>query len=233
MTRPNYSDLGGSAALTNLTLTGNVGNPDLKPIRAAVFDGSLEWYYAPTALAAVSLFYDDFQSYISYANHPAVYFDQLTNSYQTYTMTEPQNTTGQLQGVELQVQQPLPYNFGVQGNLTFIDSEAATGGRLEGTSRVTYNLVGYYEQKWGSVRLAYTYRSAYFLGYNRGIPESEFGYGQLDMSANLNITPNIALTFDAKNLTDSLVRYYGANTTETVATYDNGSQFYFGIKAKF
>ena len=36
-------------SLTDLTLTGNGGNPNLKPVKAGVYDAALEWYYAPTA----------------------------------------------------------------------------------------------------------------------------------------------------------------------------------------
>ncbi|HEY2659496.1 MAG TPA: TonB-dependent receptor [Caulobacteraceae bacterium] len=233
MSRPDYSDLGGGVALTNLTLTGNKGNPDLKPVKAAVYDASLEWYYQPTSLLAASVFYNDFSSYVSYLTTTGTYFDQQTNSNQLYTLNTPTNIGAELKGVELQLQQPLPYNFGFQTNLTVIDSEAATGGPMIGTSKITYNLVGYYEQKWGSARLAYTYRSSYFIGFDRGTPEHEEGYGQLDASVNINVTPNISLTFDAKNITDTLIKYYAANTTQPRAVYDNGSQYYFGIKAKF
>ena len=56
MSRPDFSALGGTVSLNDLTLTGNGGNPNLKPIKAAVYDAALEWYYAPTSLAAISLF---------------------------------------------------------------------------------------------------------------------------------------------------------------------------------
>ena len=53
--------------------TGNGGNPNLKPVKAAVYDAALEWYYAPTAVAAVSIFYDDLSSYVTYGVHNATY----------------------------------------------------------------------------------------------------------------------------------------------------------------
>ena len=66
MSRPDYSALGAAVSLTDLTLTGNGGNPNLKPVRAGVYDAALEWYYTPTGVAAVSLFYDDLASYVGY-----------------------------------------------------------------------------------------------------------------------------------------------------------------------
>ena len=72
MSRPDYSALGGDGALTDLTLTGNGGNPNLKPVKAAVYDAALEWYYAPTAVAAVSLFYDDLSSYVAFGTSTGI-----------------------------------------------------------------------------------------------------------------------------------------------------------------
>ncbi len=239
MSRPDFSALGGTVSIDDVNLKGNGGNPNLKPVKAAVYDAALEWYYAPTAVAAVSLFYDDFSSYVTFGTTTGVYLDQLRSTqknkldFETYTISEPFNTTGKVEGIELQVQQPLPYNFGVQANFTYVDSEDADGHPLVGTSRVTYNLIGYYENKWLSARLAYTYRSHYFVGLNNATPENEDGNGQLDASVNVDVTPNIALTFDAKNITDGLLKYYALNKTQPRAVYDNGTQLFFGLRAKF
>ena len=239
LSRPDYSALGATVSLTDLTLTGNGGNADLKPVKAAVYSGSLEWYYAPTALAAVSIFYDDLSSYVTFGTHTAVFQDQLLSGqlghpdFETYTITSPQNISGQLRGVELQVQQPLPYNFGFLGNFTYIDGSDAQGHPLVGTSKVTYNVVGYYEIPQFSVRLAYTYRSHYFVGLDRSSQENEAGNGELDASANFNVTKNITFTVDALNITNPLLKYYAANPTQVRAVYDNGTQVYAGIHVKF
>ena len=37
MSRPDYSALGATVSLTDLTLTGSGGNADLKPVKAAVY----------------------------------------------------------------------------------------------------------------------------------------------------------------------------------------------------
>ena len=239
MSRPDYSALGATVSLTDLTLTGNGGNADLKPVKAAVFDGALEWYYGPSAVAAVSIFYDDLSSYVTFGTHQAVFQDQLLSGqlghpdFETYTITSPANISGELKGVELQVQQPLPYHFGVQGNFTYIDGSDAQGHPLVGTSRVTYNVVGYYEIPLFSVRLAYTYRSHYFVGLDRSSQENEAGNGQLDASANFNVTKNITFTIDALNITNPLLKYYAQNPTQVRAVYDNGSQVYAGIHVRF
>ncbi|HEY2480592.1 MAG TPA: TonB-dependent receptor, partial [Caulobacteraceae bacterium] len=233
MSRPDFSSLGGAVSLTDLIQTGSKGNANLKPVKAAVFDAGLEWYYAPTALAAVSIFYDDLSSYVGYTADSETYFDQLTKSYQPYQISFPYNISGELEGVEVQVQQPIGWGFGFQANATYVDGHDASGAPLIGTSKWTGNLVGYYENHGLSVRLAYTYRSHFFVGLDRATPESQDNFGQLDASVAYQITPNIALTVDAINLTDSLLKYYATNPTEIRAVYNNGTQVFAGIKIKF
>ncbi|HEY2706914.1 MAG TPA: TonB-dependent receptor [Caulobacteraceae bacterium] len=238
MSRPDYSALGGTVTLSDLTLTGNGGNPNLRPVQASVFDGALEWYYMPTAVAAVSVFYDDLSSYVTFGNHTQTFEDQFLTGvgapvFKPYVITSPTNTSGQLKGVEFQVQQPLPYNFGFQANFTYVDGEDATGAPLVGTSKITYNIVGYYEVERFNIRLAYTYRSHYLVGLDRSSAENEAGNGELDASANYNLTKNVTLTVDALNITDPLLKYYANNTTQVRAVYENGTQVYAGVHVKF
>jgi iron complex outermembrane receptor protein len=233
MSRPDYSALGGAVSLTDLTLTGNGGNPNLKPIEAAVYDGALEWYYAPTAVMAVSIFHDDLSSYVGYGTNPSVYYSMYYGKNETYVISSPYNVSGELSGFELQVQQPVAYGFGFQANYTYVDGHDVNNSPLVGTSKDTYNLVGYYEQKIVSVRLAYTYRSHYFVGLDRSSAENQADYGTLDGSLNIAVTPNISLTLDALNITNNKLKYYAQNTTQVRAVYDNGTQVFFGIRAKF
>lgn len=238
MSRPDYSALGGTVSLNDLTLTGNGGNPNLKPILAQVYDGALEWYYAPTAVAAVSLFYDNLTSYVTFGNTSGVYLDQFLSKsgspvFMPYEVSSPTNIAGHVDGVELQIQQPVGMGFGFQANGTYVDGQDAHHNALVGTSAITANIVGYYENQWVSARLAYTYRSHYFVGLDRGADETEGDNGSLDASVNVNVTKNVTLSLDALNLTNNLLKYYAANPTQVRAVYDNGTQLYFGVHVKY
>jgi len=233
MSRPDFSALGGTVSLTDTTLTGNGGNPNLRPIKAAVYDAALEYYYAPASIAAVSVFYQDLSSYVSFGVAPATYFSQFYNAFKTYQVSSPINTSGEVKGVEVQVQQSLPYNFGFQANVTYVDSHDADGNPLVGTSKWTANVVGYYEKDWLSARLAYTYRSHFFVGLDRSAAENQDNYGSLDGSLNININKNIALTLDALNITNNKLKYYALNKSQPRAVYDNGSQIFFGIRLRY
>jgi iron complex outermembrane receptor protein len=133
----------------------------------------------------------------------------------------------------LQVQQPVAYGFGFQTNATYVDGHEASGAPMVGTSKWTYNLVGYYEGHGASVRLAYTYRSNFLVGLDRSTAENQDGYGSLDASASYQVTKNVVLTLDALNITNNLLKYYAQNRTQVRALYDNGTQIYAGVRLKF
>jgi iron complex outermembrane receptor protein len=233
MSRPDYSALAGSVALTDLTLTGNGGNPNLKPIRSTNVDLGIDWYFAPTSLVSAHVFYMDLNSYIGYGLHTANYFSMFYNAVKTYTITSPVNTTGRDEGIELAWQQPIAYGFGFQANYTYADGQDASGNPLVGDSKNTFNLTGYYENRWGSARLAYTYRSHFFVGLDRSAAENQDNTGELDASINVKVTPNVTLTADALNLTDPLLKYYAENKNQPRAVYDNGRQFFVGVRVKY
>ena len=84
-----------------------------------------------------------------------------------------------------------------------------------------------------SGRLAYTYRSHFFVGLDRSAAENQDSYGQLDASLNWKVNDNISLTLDGLNLTDGLLKYYALSKTQPRAVYDNGRQVFFGIRLKY
>jgi len=233
MSRPDFSALGGSVSLTDANLTGNGGNPNLKPIKAAVYDTELEYYYGPASLVAVSLFYDDLSSYVTFGTSTAQYYSQFYGKVETYNISSPSNTSGQLKGIEFQIQQPLPHHFGVEFNYTYVDGSETSGAPLVGTSKDTLNAVGYFDNGWLSARLAYTYRSHYYVGLDRSSAENQDNYGSLDASVNFQVTPQISINVDALNLTNNLLKYYAQNTTQVRAVYENGTQVYAGLRFKF
>lgn len=233
MSRPDFSALGGTVSLTDTNFTGSGGNPNLRPIKAKVFDGALEYYYGPGSIVAVSVFHDALDSYVTFGTSTGTYFTQLDNKFHQYLISSPTNTTGELTGIELQLEQPIGWGFGFQANGTYIDGHERSGNPLVGTSKYTYNLVGYYDRGRLSARLAYTYRSHYFVGLDRSSAENQDDYGQLDGSLNFSVTKAIAFTVDALNITNNKLKYYAANKDQPRAVYSNGTQIFFGVRAKF
>ncbi|MDE2135665.1 MAG: TonB-dependent receptor [Alphaproteobacteria bacterium] len=237
MSRPDYSALGGAVSLTDLILTGSGGNPNLKPIKSANYNASYEYYYGPTSMVAVSVFYMDLSSYVGFGTHQGVYLNMLKTGmgapvYSTYNITSPINTSGHDEGVEVQWEQPIYGGFGVQTNFTYADGVDNSGGPLVGDAKVTANLTAYYENEWLSARVAYGYRSKMLIGLDRSTAEYQSPGDRIDASVQFTVTDNISLTFDALNLTNRLLRYT-QGTSEPRAIYDNGRQLYAGIRVKY
>jgi len=230
--RPDYSALGGAVALEDTTHTGNGGNPDLKPIRSNNYDAAIEWYFQPRALLAANLFYLDLKNYVGFGTHDQEFLDIRTNTFQTYRISSPINSSGKSRGFEVAYQQEYGYGFGLIANYTYSDAEETGGQPLVGASQNVYNIIGYWENYGWSARLAWTYRSKFFVGLDRSTPQFQDDTGTLAASVSYQLTDKIALTFDALNLNDPTLKYFAANETQPRAFYKNGRQYYAGIRVK-
>ncbi|MFL6665253.1 MAG: TonB-dependent receptor, partial [Rhizobacter sp.] len=93
------------------------------------------------------------------------------------------------------------------------------------------NVETYYENDVFSARLAYTYRSDYLVGLDRASTQFAAGYGNLAASVSYKLSDRLSLQFDALNLNNPVLKYYGDNKDQPRAFYSNGRQFYFGVRA--
>jgi iron complex outermembrane recepter protein len=239
MSRPDYSALGGAVQLTDLNLTGNGGNPNLKPVKSANYNLAYEWYYDEHSLLSVGVFYMDLSSYISYGTAQSSYVNMTLTGmnpvpvYSTYTITSPFNSSGHDEGMELSWEQPIWGGFGVQANYTYANGVDNNGGPLVGDSKNTANLVGYYENDWLSTRLSYNYRSKMLVGLDRSSAENQNAYNTLDASVQFTVTDWASFSIDALNLTNQTLKYYAGTETAPRALYSNGTQIYAGVRVKF
>jgi iron complex outermembrane receptor protein len=155
-----------------------------------------------------------------------------------YQLTVPVNAKGRVQGAEFAYQQALGDYFGVAANYTYADGKQTslvTNGddRLVGTSKSTYNLSGYFENKQFSARVSYTYRSAFFSGLDRSTAFSQDAIGSLAASLQYSVTDSISLSLDGENLNNPTLKYYALNKDQPRAFYRNGAQYYLNVRAKF
>ncbi len=232
MARPDFSALGGSITADDTTHTGNGGNPDLKPIRSDNLDATWEWYFAPRSLLSAGLFYMNLKNYVAFGTYQTTLLNIRTNAFDVYTISAPINSSGKVKGIELAWQQPLIMGFGVQTNYTYADAKEDGGQALVGASKNTYNVSAYYENNRFGARVAYTYRSAFFVGLDRSTPQYQDDTGTLAASLSYNVNKNLSLNFDALNLNNPILKYYGANKDQPRAFYANGRQYYFTVRIK-
>lgn len=228
ITRPGFADLNPSTALFKPTPTqpfgsGSGGNPDLNSVEAVNYDLSLEWYYGPANSLTGGVFRRDIEGYIQFYSSEEV-IDGLD-----YNITRPQNTgDGYVEGIELAVTHffdELPglwSGFGVQANATFMDGEADSPPDAEGNVRresianvsdESYNFILLYEKDKINARIAYNWRSDYYLSFDEagdqpGNSVVVTDTDSLDAAVNYDFNDNLTFSVEATNLTDSVYNDY-------------------------
>jgi iron complex outermembrane receptor protein len=235
MTRADYTDLAGAVSLNGQNGTGSGGNPQLKPVRSTNWDASLEWYFAPQSLLEVGVFYMDLTSYIGYGQTTVLAPNLQQNPIVStptypYTVAQPVNDKGTNKGFELAWQQPIAYGFGVNLNYTWALGRDSNGAPLAGSSKHTYNAEGWYENDFLSARVTYSYRSDFLTGIVSALPQYVAGSGDVSASINWKLTDQLSLSLDGKNLAGTLARQYVVQKDMPAAIYNNGKQFYLGLK---
>ncbi|ODP39558.1 TonB-dependent receptor [Sphingomonas turrisvirgatae] len=246
LTRPTLSDL--SPRQTIQTNPGNEtirrGNPDLQPFRAKQAEIGAEWYFAPGSLINVAGFYKDIQSFVTLVTTP-----QLVDQVQ-FQVTVPGNGKGAtVKGFEVGYRQSfdtwLPgvlSGFGIQASYNYTDSNALYTNAvanvsfgLEGLSKNSYSLVGFYEKYGITARAAYTYRDNFLAvasGRN-GEPEYFDAYGQLDVSLAYDIGKNFTVFADAINLNNAREFIYSVSEDRTKEYRKTGRRVSAGVRVRF
>jgi iron complex outermembrane receptor protein len=246
MTRADYSALAGFTSLSPPGAvgagSGSGGNPDLKPIRSTNLDAGLEWYFAKRSLLSATLFYMDLRNYIGYGSVTKSYVTYSTvfpnGTIRPYLLSVPVNAKGRVEGTEIAYQQAFTENFGFVGNYTYADGKqtslVTTNGddRLVGTSKNTYNASGYFENKYFSARVGYTYRSAFYSGLDRNTAFTQDKIGTLSASLGYTMNDHFSISFDGMNLNNPTLKYYALNQSQPRAFYKNGSQYYLNFRFK-
>jgi iron complex outermembrane receptor protein len=256
MARPEYNRIAPTiTSFTPLLFTGTGGNPELDPYRANQFDLAAEWYFNEDSLLSAGLFYKDMQSYIINGTGPERLPTEIadpndarlsdpdadcqsisTGLYScVYQIDRPVNGPGgNIQGVELTYQQPIAGGFGLIMNYTYSDASSDSGDPVPGNSKNTGNATLYFENERFGARLSYNYRSEYFIDKDRGRDLYSDATDSLDLSVNVHLTDNFALTFDGVNLLDEeLFQYYDNLTSRPARYYDNGPIYYLGVRFNF
>ncbi len=249
MTRPDFTDITPRANLNPGALTGTSGNPDLDPFRANQVDFGVEWYSDNQDALSAAVFYKDIESFIT--DSPVDRVLQLTaNSPPNAACTPSGNTPnlfdcpftinertngdgGRVLGAEFGGVWTFDSGFGVQANYTYADSEADNGDPLPGASEHQFNVTGFFENNSFSARLAYTYRSEFFITFDRSTQLDQDSLESLDASVQYSINDNWAVTFDAVNLTDFEIEQFAGSSVRPRAVYDNGRLFWLGVRLSY
>jgi iron complex outermembrane recepter protein len=239
--RPNYNELAGAVTVNNTLLTGTSGNPNLKPTTATNGDVSLAYYFARRAYVSGSLFRQELKDYVKPGLSRVEFFNTATGTNSIYDVTSRVAANATLSGAEVAAEMPIGNTgFGVLANATYIDGTDSDSQPVLGTSRLTYNLQGYYEDDKFSGRLAWNYRSDYAIGFvNNATNTATIGThryksaGSLSASLSYKFTPNLSVNLDGNNLLNPVRHTYYTFESAPGYWHVNGRQYFLTMRAKF
>lgn len=270
MSRPNLGNLSPGGTINGFSVPPVVtfGNPELKPFRADAYDLSFEWYFADEALLSLALFRKDIESFTvntvarrpwSELGLPDSLLDQVPASpSDTFDVrTTVNGEGGDLEGYEIQYQQPLTFlpgpewldDFGMIANYTHVSSEVNFGVHprtgevlitdLNGQSREAYNFTLYYDNGRFDARVSASHRGEYnrnaISGRTNG-NDTDFTRSAtyVDMSTSYEFNDNFKLSLEALNLTEEFRTDYMDTAAERVENYfGTGRQYYLGVQYSY
>jgi iron complex outermembrane receptor protein len=249
MARPDFTDVSPRVTLNPGALTGQGGDPNIDPFRANQADVSLEWYHGKDEILSGALFYKDIQSFITdrptqqahliQTNTPnlslctAAFTTEFPNRYSCqFTINQRVNGGGgTVKGLEVNGLQKLGRGFGVQANYTYSDAKADDPQlEIPGNSKHSGNLMGFYDSERFGARLAYSYRSEFFVTFDRSTRLNQGALKSLDGSLAFNLFHGVALTVDGVNLTDEKIVQYASDRFRPRGVYHNGRYYFIGLR---
>ncbi len=247
MGRPNYGELAGAVSLTNediskgpLTATAT-GNPALKPTVSNNIDVSLGWYFAPRAYVSGGLFQQRMKDYAGRGRANLPLFNPLTNKVESFDTSTRVGVDARVKGLELAGELPVGAGFGIGANYTYVDAEDDSfqpAQPMVGSSKHTYNLVGFYETQGYSLRMAWNHRSPFQWVQVASSPFNVQRWadsvGSLSASLNVKLSDTLSLSLDANNLNNPRRKYYHDGLEQLPQGYFlAGRQYYLNLRMKF
>lgn len=250
-----YNQMVNNTFLNDTTLTGSGGNADLSPYESWNFNASAEYYYAPQAVVAWSVFYKKIDNYIDTSatierqynsirdTSPATWANIVgtngctADGYCDYSIQRPRNAgSGHVKGFNISFQQPFGESgFGLTANYTYANGENNTGDPLPYQSRNAIAFSPYYEKGPINARLTYNWRDSYLAGgYVAGAaPSSVDDYAELGASFGYTFNDNWSLTVDAQNLLDETYFQYLGDKEHLAGKYKSGRRYMATLHFKF
>ncbi|WP_111978720.1 TonB-dependent receptor [Algibacillus agarilyticus] len=238
--------------------TGNGGNPDLKPVESTNYDLSLEWYFAAGSSVYGAVFKRELSGIVLNGSK-IVRRTGEDDVERDYILNAPVNDSeGELSGVEIGLvyfPTDLPKvldGLGVQASYTQLDSSQSTKdynddgsvkniiqSKMAGVSDSSYSVVGIYDKELFDIRISYVWREKFYTHDEAKFFANPLQFWSLpeqsvDFQLNYDVTENLAISFDARNLLDDKYQnHYGEDTPEL---FNFSSAIYsreFGLGARY
>lgn len=221
ISRPGFLQSSVATSVDYSQATVATGNPNLKPTLGRNYDLSIEYYLPHSGIISFGAFDKQFSNFIvsriTLGSYPGI-----TGITKFFTFENVPSAWDR--GVELDWVQNFTFlpaflsNLGITSNLTYVESKAPIrpGEELTipGTARYTGNLGLLYQTKKVQLQLSGEYVGASIFGAGSSAATDVYENARttLDFSGRYYFSPSMSMYLNAKNLTNSPLRFYeGSN----------------------
>lgn len=241
--RPGFFQLQSGANVDVGAGTATTGNPNLRPTTVNAFDASLEYYLPNAGILSVGFFDKEFDNYIVSRRRSNVSFPGVTGIFIASSFDNA--NSGRAYGFEGNYDQKFTFlpgwygGFGVFANATLVDTrvELRPGefGALPAASNLTFNAGAYYEKYGAKIRLSTSYvgESLFAIGGSASTDVYQDKRFSVDLTSSYDLTHNASVYFNAKNLTNTPLRYYEGSTDRPIQREFYDITYEFGVRLNF
>lgn len=214
-----------------------VGDPNLKPTEAVQQDLSVEWYYRPKSAITAAIFAKQIKNFVTYQTDEHV--DIGVPGY-LYTVTHPVNgDKARVRGIEFGIQHLFDNGFGINAKfaktLTRAYQNGAYVGQLEGVAPTASSLGLLYEKNGINASISFDYTGEYTQSTNvlAGYPNKVDALTWVTASASWDVTRNVTLFVEGKNLSDAVMRSHLGRDDALYGFESWGRTYVAGMSVKF
>ncbi|GJI89688.1 TonB-dependent receptor [Duganella hordei] len=214
-----------------------VGDPKLKPTEAVQQDLSVEWYYRPKSAITAAIFAKQIKNFVTYQTDEHV--DIGVPGY-LYTVTHPVNgDKANVRGIEFGIQHLFDNGFGFNAKfaktLTKAYQNGQYVGQLEGVAPTASSIGFLYEKNGVNASISFDYTGEYTQSTNvlAGFPAKVDALTWVTASASWDVTRNVTLFVEGKNLGDAVMRSNLGRSDALYGFESWGRTFVAGMSVKF
>lgn len=246
--RPGFNQVNASLNIDPSANVVSQGNPSLKPITANSFDVSIEKYLPNSGILSVGVFDKEISDYIAnnvtnqtFPNNGL--FAGFVGVAKVYSYTNISNSRAT--GLEFNYEQrfkKLPgvwSGLGAGVNYTYVNSkfEIRPGehSTMPSTSKNTANANVFYEKHGLNLRLGayYVSRNLWAIGGNSATDVFSEPRLSVDFGSSYAINENLSVYFNAKNLTDTPLKFVEAGSGRTIQREFYGATYQLGLTLNY
>ncbi len=254
VSRPTYIEARAAGSISEIGESITGGNPELDEEKSWGIDVAWEWYFNDASLLSVTAYYRSIDNVIAESTvlvDGSIYSDIAAPGDLWELSSFDNGKDGELSGLELAYTARLDNylegfwsGFGVEANMTLIDSEYTTPGGLKfdlpGQSDLAYNISLFYEDHGFMARLSYRYRDKFqdetetgaVFGFTQAIYWDE--QSRLDLAMRYDLEPLIgyqaSLFVNVNNITNEEDGQFAGSSWNWIRNESYGRRYLAGVR---